>query len=622
MSKEQILVTPQQDLCAVVADAPKNSEIVLAPGKYILNRPLVVDKTIFMRSQTGKVKDVMIGRDNATVLFVIDGKPTFHGIEFFAPASSDDAPANTNEYDSIDAFMYKSAVAVREKGNATFIECKASSRQKSAFSARGKKAFITLDKCWVPQTGEGGIFVDDKACGLVKNCLIQNTGLGCVDVETNGSKLTVENSTLEKSRYGALSPHDDGLLVVRKCKINVGVTFGAVVRNGRLEVEDSAFVSDLNESSLVDLQSRFGVMLLEGSAKLTDCSMSKLIIGVFMATPNSKLEMKRVEMDEGMLTSVVFDPESPKIKISDCKLAEPPLEKDYYLEALKRWGADDGEDPEGSRKHLPDVAKWSEANFSDEQKKRAYDLKTKYFEKILGEEFMLCIESDEPFYEGGRLNLYYYTKSRYGGTFLISKQLASPEFSRPSFEGVNSFELAIASRKPFYYDENGNPRPDYDKVVKPYELLYGVLTLASLYIWDESPVARYNTIELPDGKNTLYFIFDLIDEPEMIEVDSNTRDALGDYSRQNAANVEEKETLSLDDALMMYSDSESERQQEEKTNSPESTKRSFGVLVMIALHKSELDYIRAHEGASKIFLQKLKEQNRWPFSDLERPPIF
>ena len=242
MSKEQILVTPQQDLCAVVADAPKNSEIVLAPGKYILNRPLVVDKTIFMRSQTGKVKDVMIGRDNATVLFVIDGKPTFHGIEFFAPASSDDAPANTNEYDSIDAFMYKSAVAVREKGNATFIECK-----------------------------------------LVKNCLIQNTGLGCVDVETNGSKLTVENSTLEKSRYGALSPHDDGLLVVRKCKINVGVTFGAVVRNGRLEVEDSAFVSDLNESSLVDLQSRFGVMLLEGSAKLTDCSMSKLIIDVFQA---------------------------------------------------------------------------------------------------------------------------------------------------------------------------------------------------------------------------------------------------------------------------------------------------------------------------------------------------
>ena len=605
MSKEPILVTPQQDLCAAVANAAKNSEIVLAPGRYVLSRPLVVDKTVFIRSQTGNADDATIERDNATVLVVTNGKPTFQGIEFRAPAASDDAPMNTNEYDVVE---YESAVAARNKGNATFIECRASSRQKSAFSARDKKAFITLDKCRISQTGEGGLFVDGNAGALVKNSLIQNTRLGCVDVESRGSKITVENSSLENSGYAALSPHHDGLLIVRKCKIDVAKTFGAfVIDNGRLEVENSVFLSNFRENDPdVDLRSQFGVLVRDGIAKLTDCHMTRLCIGVFMATPDAKLEMKRVKMDEGMLASLVYDENSPKVKVSGCQLGEPSIEREAFVMLFQRAAQEVG------------VAEWNSENYTTEQKDRAFNLKTQYYEKILGKQFTLCIEPEGSLSEGGRLGVYYYRKSRYGGVFLLTKQLASPEFFRPVCDGFDSYELAIASREPFFFDDFGRELPNYEELALTYANLYGYLTQAAQYVWNNVSVAPYHTLELADEKNPLYFVFDALDKPEIIEVEASARDALDDYAMQSESTQKSQEALSLDEALQMYSDSESDMS--EKRN--ESVKHTFGVLVMIALHKSEIEYIRAHAGSAKILLQKLKEQNRWPFSDLTRPPIF
>ena len=597
MSKEQILVTPQQD-------PSKNAEIVLAPGKYILNRPLIVDKTIVMKGQTGKADDVMVGRNNATVLIVTDGKPTFQGILFYAPATSDDAPFNTNEFDPID---YDSAVAVRESGNATFIGCKCSSKQRCAFSARGKKAKLTLEKCWIPNSGQCGVMADGQAEALVKDSLIQNTEMACVDSDEKGTKITVENSKLEKSEFSCLCAHNRGFIVARKCHINSGEALCALIEeNGELQFEGCSFVSDLQPDTPVDLQTHYGVVIHDGFAKLTDCRMSQLIVGVFMSTPQAMLEMKRVELEPGMMASVIYNEKSPKYKLTNCKLGDPPLEKGDYISCLEEVS------------QRSSVAKWNPSNFSDAQKRRANALKTQYYENILGKEFPHGYEPETPLHEGGQLEIYYYRKSRFGGTFVLTKELVSPEFSHPSFEGVDAYELAIATREPFYLDDNGDPLPD-DDLLTPYNRLYLLLCEAARYVWEEASVARRHTLTIPLVILDHYFIFDLVDEPTFFDVDDDSHDALDAYALQSPSSKKDREKLSLDDALQMYSDSEDEPKEEKPRST---TKRSFGVLVMIEIFESELNYIREHEGAAEIFLQKLKEQNRWPFSDMDRPPIF
>ena len=337
MSNEQIVETPKQDLHAAVANAPKNAELILAPGKYVLNRPLVVDKTIVMRSQTGKADDVTIGRNNATVLVVTDGAPTFHGILFFAPATSDDAPVNTNEHDFIE---YESAVAVRDKGNATFIGCKGASKQKSAFSARGKKARITLEKCWIPYAAAGGLFVDGLGEGVVKESLIQNCGWACVDVEEEGSKLSVFNSRLERGGYGAIVAHNKGSVYVENCKVDVGVTFGAVAcGKSQLEAKGTSFYTEVPNDNPIVVDKRYGVLISDGTAKLVDCFMTKLVLGVFMSNPEGKIELQRVKTQPGLLTPLVYISENPSsVKISDCSFGEPPLDMQTFMSALYRMG--------------------------------------------------------------------------------------------------------------------------------------------------------------------------------------------------------------------------------------------------------------------------------------------
>ena len=609
MSKEQILVTPQQDLCAVVANASKNAEIVLAPGKYILNRPIVVDKTILMRGQTGKADDVMIGRDNATVLFVIDGKPTFQGIMFYAPASSDDAPAKTNEYDVVE---YRGAVEVREKGNATFVQCKAISKQKNAFAACGKKARLTLEKCSVPNSGLCGVMVEGEAEALVKDSLIQNTGMACVDSDEKGTKVTVENSKLEKSGHSGLCAHNRGLLVARKCMINAGNTYGAYLeKGGRLEVESSSFYSEgADEDS--DRLEQFGVVVSESFVKLTDCRMFKLNVGVYMNDPEAKIELKRVKMEQEMVASIVYDGDDPKIKVSNCTFSAPPIERSWLESQNQEY----------------DRAKWNPEEFSGKDNERAYYLKTQYFEKVLGKEFPLVGHSPKPFYRGGALDAYYYDQSRYGGVFILTKELVSPEFVRPSSREIDAYELAIAVREPLFFDERGKPTPEAEKVAPSYKLRYRMLCEAAHYIWENTSVAQYHTIEFPEGNDNHYFIFDVLDKPALIDPKSLV--LLGADAAQSSAKDQQSKTFSLDDALQMYSefderDSEEKSEEKSEENAAEkggSGRRAFGVLVMIELHKSEIDYIREHEGSTKIFLAKLKEQNRWPFSDLSRPPIF
>jgi hypothetical protein len=48
-------------------------------------------------------------------------------------------------------------------------------------------------------------------------------------------------------------------------------------------------------------------------------------------------------------------------------------------------------------------------------------------------------------------------------------------------------------------------------------------------------------------------------------------------------------------------------------------KRSFGVLAVIEIHRSEMDFARSAGGAELI--QRLKAAGHYPYSDLDRDPV-
>ena len=46
---------------------------------------------------------------------------------------------------------------------------------------------------------------------------------------------------------------------------------------------------------------------------------------------------------------------------------------------------------------------------------------------------------------------------------------------------------------------------------------------------------------------------------------------------------------------------------------------SFGMLLVIEIHRSEMGYAREHGGA--VFIDALKNAGYYPHSDLDRPPV-
>jgi len=233
-------------------------------------------------------------------------------------------------------------------------------------------------------------------------------------------------------------------------------------------------------------------------------------------------------------------------------------------------------------------------DFTDDERERGNQRLERLLDEILGPVEPFMIHSIIPFCLGGALDLHYYARSRFGGTFFASWELTAPEFL-PSNRSLDAFELAIATRLTVKSQPDETPaetkKPGFFKrlfsVKSPEEKkrddLHRVLTNLAFYVCSDGvEVNGYDTLEFPqdfDGKQLAgrCFIFDELPAAGPVPVPTSPDE-----------------------------------------RSPLDGKR-FGVLLALEVFREEMDWAR-EQGTEKL-VERLQAAGAYPFSDLDREPV-
>ncbi|HKQ40110.1 MAG TPA: hypothetical protein VJ063_18700 [Verrucomicrobiae bacterium] len=192
-----------------------------------------------------------------------------------------------------------------------------------------------------------------------------------------------------------------------------------------------------------------------------------------------------------------------------------------------------------------------------------YDRKSKLMEEILGPEHDMVMHAIIPYPAGGGLDLYYYARG-IPGTAIATKELSELPNEGSRNNEFSCYELAMFTRHPLNLDQAWDDNTGFGQA---HSKINSILHHIALY----SAQAELNpgeTCEFPAemkcvGGKCLIF------------------DAYG--SRSDA------------------------------------TVRNFGILLIIEVFRSEMDFARANGGAKLI--TKLKAAGHYPYSDLERSPV-
>ena len=233
-------------------------------------------------------------------------------------------------------------------------------------------------------------------------------------------------------------------------------------------------------------------------------------------------------------------------------------------------------------------------DFTDDERERGNQRLERLLDEILGPVEPFMIHSIIPFCVGGALDLHYYARSRFGGTFFASWELTAPEFL-PSNRSFDAFELAIATRLTVKPQPSETPaetkKPGFFKrlfsVKSPEEKkrdnLHRVLTNLAFYVCSDGvEVNGYDTLEFPqdfDDKQLAgrCFIFDELPATAPVPVPTSPDE-----------------------------------------RSPLDGKR-FGVLLAIEVFREEMNWAR-EQGTEKL-VERLKTAGAYPFSDLDRESV-
>lgn len=606
MALSEVKISPQDDLVAALAATPKKGTLVLAKGVYTIKECLIVDKTVTLKGETGDPKDVVISRVDSTVLLVVKGKPRFTALTFQAPKNIVDAKIPSDRPMKRDPIEYKSAVAIREEGNATFENCIASSGTQSGFSVRGKKARVTLSHCHIRNTGEGGIFFDDRGRGVIENTIIENSGLGCVDVEENGY-VEVKNSKLLGSRQTSISLHNFGNAKFVECEVCGGSTScGVIVEKSQLTAIKTTFYSHVSKSPDGDPDfSADGILVSDSYLKLVKTEHYATRFGV-AAEEKAKIVLKSVTIGK-VFASVIAQSQVKIIQKGDVDLCVPPYVGGHFDERGSRIvpGGVEAE-PDSDEYDAPERKEYNQDEID-----AAYVVKDVFLRKELGAPWPLVLHAAAPFSFGGVLDGYYYPNTKYGGVFMVSKEIATPDFDSPNNNTFRSYELAIATRDPFPYDNEGNVV--HPESVQKYRRLHKLLTNVGHYVEGTSNFNRYDSIALPEDYQDpdisgAAFVTDAICFSDALAPGAPL------VRPENLSNEERQEYEETYPGLL------AKLAQREVPGSIFDDRQFFGVVILIEVHQSEIQALLRKELSREEFVNKLKEQGEWPFSDLNRRP--
>ena len=606
MQGKVIKVGKGDDLCSILASAEPGDVVALEPGVYVIERHAVIDKDITLRSVSGCAADTIIARAGATTLLVSGGSPTIENLTFLSPTGN-----GVGSVDYGDDVAYQSCVATRG-GSPTFIGCRASSADQSGFSVRGKGVSARLVRCEVRRAHDGGIFFDEGASGVIEECRFADNGLGCVDVEqsVDGEFVEIRNSFLARSQTASLSIHNGGRVKIVDSEVSGFFALTANVTEGILDAKNCRF----NGYKAPDDDSEEGAFNPVGGMKtydsvvtFEDCSFENLmfaIVAPFQSIPCS-MTLTRCRI-KNCLRSIVYDDNNLDPVCVDCDFEKEPEKMSVSDEDDDKGVEDETSSGKQSSKEDWEDEDWVEVddelgdfeNFVDEEEyEKAYELKTSLIENELGKEADSVFHSVVPWEDGGMLDGYEYPNSKYGGTFIVSKELVGPYFDGPSNMVFRSFELAMATSA---------TRSDLsaEEMTERIRRTIKIMTIVGRYIQEVTMIERYDTFGFPDDFEDpslagCCFLFDAIGN--MRSETTRSLEEMVDYFKVDFDALPETDNSSADEP------------------SDDNIAEGFGLLLIVEIKPEELQTAK-NEGVFN-FIPAMKKAKCWPFSDLDRETI-
>jgi len=192
-----------------------------------------------------------------------------------------------------------------------------------------------------------------------------------------------------------------------------------------------------------------------------------------------------------------------------------------------------------------------------------HDEKSRHMEEVLGKEHDMVMHAIIPYAVGGGLDFYYYPNG-ISGTAVATKELSELPGQGSSNKAFQCYEFAMFTRHKLNLDEAKDSDTSFGRAHSNINSILNILAPYSA----SATLNKYETCEFPHDMDTVggkCFIFD----------------AYG---------------LSED-----------------------ASRRQFGVMVAIEIHRPEMMYAREHGGASLLSL--LKQHGHYPYADFDRAPV-
>ncbi len=194
-----------------------------------------------------------------------------------------------------------------------------------------------------------------------------------------------------------------------------------------------------------------------------------------------------------------------------------------------------------------------------------YEAKSAFLETVLGKEHDMVGHSVIPYYLGGALDLYYYPNvPGVAGVGIATKELTEEPGQEPSNRAYPAYELVMFTRHPLDLDQANDPDTPFGRA---HQNMNAILNAMARYC-GQATLNPHDTCEFPED-------FDGIGGKCLI---------LDAYSPL----AESKQT-------------------------------GVGLMLVMEVHRSEMDFARSHSGGELI--EKLKAAGRYPYSDLDREAV-
>jgi hypothetical protein len=200
---------------------------------------------------------------------------------------------------------------------------------------------------------------------------------------------------------------------------------------------------------------------------------------------------------------------------------------------------------------------------NEELATRWYERKSALMAASLGKEHDMVMHAIIPFAVGGGLDLYYYPNGL-AGTAIATKELSEQPNAGSSNDAFRSYELVMFTRQKLDLDAAKNEGTAFGR---QHAKINAILNL----------IARYSAQATLNPNETCEF------PAEMAHVGGKCL---------------------IFDGYACHSDDMVE---------------NFGLLAVIEVFRSEMDYARAHSGSELI--ARLKSKGHYPYSDLDREPV-